>query len=153
MTTTITDPADQIDGRRIVLAGGLPGFPGLGELVLTAIDEFGIFVWADHPDDEIAFLVANPFIYFPDYEVELSDVAQGLLNAGIEDELIVYCFVSIDRETEAMTVNLLAPLVVNVTEGLACQVVLDGDLELRAPLPHPYELAGFDTTDTNGGHR
>lgn len=129
---------------------GLPGFPDLSQLTLAPIDEYGIFVWLLAPaPHELAFLAVNPFVYFPRYEVELTDADQVALEVAAEDELIVYCLVTVNDDQSEATANLLAPVVVNATRGVARQLILEHDLDLRAPLPvprgiAPAELAGKD---------
>lgn len=125
--------------------GGLPGFPEVSALKVQAVDDFGIFFWmaaADAPD--VSFLAVNPFIYFADYEVELTDAEEAAVRAEEGDDVIVFCFVTLDRERRTATANLLAPIVINVTRSVAVQVILDGDQDLRAPLPVPPSGAPAD---------
>lgn len=122
------------DGIQIL--DGLPGFPDVRWLHLAAVDDYGIFVRViDAGDSRLWFLAVNPFVYFADYEVRIDDEDQRLLEADAEDELIVYCLVSVDRTDGTMNANLMAPLVIDVSRRTARQVVLDADLPVRAPLP------------------
>ena len=137
ISTIVLDVPD--DGLQVL--DGLPGFPEVRGVRLDTVDEYGIFVRViDARDDRLWFLAVNPFVYFPDYEVAIDDEDQDLLEAGREDELIVFCLISVDRADGTMTANLMAPLVVNVSARTARQVVLDADLPVRAPLP----MAGLD---------
>ena len=125
------------DGIQIL--DGLPGFPEVRGLHFAPVDEYGIFVRViDARDARLWFLAVNPFVYFGDYEVAIDDEDQRLLEAEDGDEIIVYCLVTVDRSDGTMTANLMAPLVIDVTQRTARQVVLDADLPVRAPLPkHP----------------
>lgn len=150
-TSTGTAPVDAL----LELDGGLPGFPDISALVVQPVDDFGIFVWMTGAnEDEVSFLAVNPFIYFPQYEVLLSDDDESRLRAEPGDAMIVFCFVTLDRDRREASANLLAPIVANVTRSIAMQVILDDGQDLRAPLPVPAEgsLAdtkppGADTTD------
>ncbi len=134
ISTIVLDVPD--DGLQLL--DGLPGFPQVRGLRLDTVDEYGIFVRViDARDERLWFLAVNPFVYFPDYEVTLDEEDQTLLEADADNELIVFCLVSVDRADGSMTANLMAPLVVNVTAFTARQVVLDADLPVRAPLPMP----------------
>lgn len=137
-TAEMRSPQTHTVGAVLTLAEGLPGFPHLSKLMLTPIDDYGIFVWlfADEPD-ELAFLAVNPFVYFPDYEFEVQSDDQLALQAEDGDELISYCLVSVDADRSAATANLLAPIVMNVTRSIARQIVLDRDEPVQAPLPMP----------------
>lgn len=122
--------------ERIEVVQGLPGFPGLRELVVVPVDEHGLFAWLQACDQaDVAFLAVNPFAYFPDYDVELDDTTAGTLEAAHGDELVVYSLVTVHREEGRITANLLAPIVINVTRRRANQVILVGDHPLQAPLP------------------
>lgn len=148
---TSTDAGDAPTEALLELDGGLPGFPQVCALRLTSVDEFGIFFWMAAADElEVSFLAVNPFVYFADYEVEIGDVDQAALRASPDDDLIVFCFVTLDRDQGTATANLLAPVVINVTRSVACQIILDGDHDLRAPLP---VKASTPDTDMTGEHQ
>ncbi len=140
-TSTITPPPDAC----LELDGGLPGFPGVSSLLVQPVDDLGMFAWMTGAnEDEVSFLAVNPFVYFSQYEVLLTDADEVRLRCGAGDEMIVYCFVTIDRETNQATANLLAPVVVNVTQSMAMQVILEGEHDLRAPLPMPSQATGHN---------
>ena len=125
-------------GSTIEFTNGIPGFPEASRFSISPIDDYAMFVWfaAAEPTD-VAFLAVNPFVYFPTYDVALNDAEEAALGVESGDELVVYCLVTIDRERGAATANLLAPIVVNASKSTAAQVILEADLDLRAPLPMP----------------
>ena len=60
-----------------------------------------MFVWFEAADPaDVAFLAVNPFVYFPTYDVPLNDAEEAALEVEPGDELVVYCFVTIDRRTQ-----------------------------------------------------
>ncbi|WP_268794457.1 flagellar assembly protein FliW [Paenibacillus sp. DMB20] len=71
---------------------------------------------------DLSFVVTDPFSFYPDYEFELPDSEAEEL--GISDELSVKCIITVREKIEESTVNLLAPLVFNLKERLAKQIVL-----------------------------
>lgn len=149
-TSTGQAPVD----ARLELDGGLPGFPDISALVVQPVDGFGMFVWMTGAnEDEVSFLAVNPFVYFPDYEVLVSDDDETRLRVQTGDDLIVFCFVTLDRDRREASANLLAPIVANVTRSVAMQVILEGDHDLRAPLPVPPQgaLAGVENGDDAPG--
>jgi flagellar assembly factor FliW len=128
---------DEDDLIRIVEP--MPGLDGLDVVVLVPVDEDGIFVWVQSaaPPD-VAFLAVNPFLFHPDYQVDVDDGAGSALGSQAGDEMIVYTLVTI--RGSIATTNLAAPLIVNARTRRAMQLILDG-WPLRAPL---------DTTGATG---
>jgi flagellar assembly factor FliW len=76
-------------------------------------------------DSALAFVIAEPFLFFPGYEFDLADEDAKLLEAAKLEDLCIYViFVIRDKTTEA-SANLMAPIVVNAAKGKAKQVVLN----------------------------
>jgi len=132
-------PTNELDPTIVVgIDKGMPGFPELSSLTITPIDRDSLFVWVAATESaQVAFLAVNPFVYFPEYEVELSSIEEGALAVAPDDDLIVYCLVTIDRAEGVATANLLAPLVINMNSLIAQQIILEGDHPLRARIPVP----------------
>lgn len=108
---------------------GLVGFPDLSDFVLIRHGEDSPFRWmqsVEHGD--LAFLVVDPGHYLTDYAPEIPESAvEGL---GIQEETprLVYTIVSIPPgKPEEMTVNLAGPIVVNLENGRARQIVLEDE--------------------------
>lgn len=142
MSTESLAPASRESNLRpscvVTIGQAMPGFPDVSELAIVPVDEYGMFVWLSAPEHtEVAFLAVNPFLFFHEYDVYLTDADELLLGVEPGDELIVFCLVTVERETAQATANLLAPLVVNTTRERALQVILEGDHPLRAPLVVP----------------
>ena len=107
---------------------GLPGFEHLKEFFLVPVAKNPAFVWLQAvADPAVAFLLTDPFLFFPDYAVDLGDAETGLLEAAGPDELCVYAVVTIPPEgVREMTANLLGPVVINRRSRRGLQVILDG---------------------------
>jgi flagellar assembly factor FliW len=81
--------------------------------------------WLQSLDDSnLAFVLINPFLFKPDYEFELS--AEDVKELSLENpqEAAVFCITVIPQEVKKMTVNLLAPLVINAKLKKGKQIVL-----------------------------
>lgn len=127
---------------------GLPGFPTLKEFILLASEEFQPLQYLQAVNDPpIAFPVINPSTIKKDYRVALpSEDAQQIGAAGPED-LLVYAIVTIPKEVERTTVNLLAPIILNSRTMVGKQVVLHGsDYPVQYPIWSVETPAG--TSDT-----
>lgn len=115
---------------------GLPGFAAIRRFALCSPPPVAPFQWLQALDvGPLAFVVCDPRLFFPDYRVgvratdldpiRLADVAQGR----------VLVIVTVRREPEPFTANLLGPLVLNPQERLGRQIVLsESGYSTRQPL-------------------
>ena len=76
---------------------------------------------------ELAFPVTSPAFFNIDYSFELPEEAENTLNVKNAEELIVLTIAKIPNNNPRLTtVNLLAPIIFNVTNHKAGQVILSG---------------------------
>jgi flagellar assembly factor FliW len=73
-------------------------------------------------ESQIALLITDPFIFFPDYEFELSEHVIEELELG--SSLMIRCILTLNKDISKSTVNLLAPVVFNLENRTAKQVIL-----------------------------
>lgn len=108
---------------------GLVGFPGLGAFVLVSHKEGSPFRWlqsVDHGD--VAFLVVDPAHYVQDYAPEIAETEVESVGISEETPRLVYTIVSIPPgKPDEMTINLAGPIVVNLENGRAKQIVIEDD--------------------------
>ncbi len=130
------------ESKVITMAGPILGFEQLERYILIVPDEKKPFWWLQSVDDgAVAFVVANPFAVKPDYEPEISgDIAQAL-HVERPEEAVVLTIVTIRKDPLKVTLNLKAPLVINLQRRLGRQVITNGDLPLQ------FEVAGPATTN------
>ena len=115
------------DDRIITFPHGLLGFPEHKQFALIQTGEENYFFWLQSVDEpNLAFVVADPTIFFKGYEVPLRDETRQDIQLGDEEgaEAAVQMFVICNKVGEWLTGNLLGPLVVNAQNRLAQQVVL-----------------------------
>lgn len=112
---------------------GLIGVGG-SRFALLARDETTAFQWLHELDEpELALPVTDPFAFFPDYEVQISD--SEAMRIGIENPAAtdVYVIVRAAEELEGFSANLLAPIL--VSNGKGHQVINEAPAAaVRAPL-------------------
>ena len=112
---------------------GLIGLGGTRYALLARSDE-SAFLWLHSLDDAgLALPVANPWRFFADFAVELSD--QDVERTGIvdPDAVSVYVTVRAASSLEGFTANLRAPIV--VSQGRGWQVINQAeDAPVRAAL-------------------
>lgn len=113
---------------------GIPGFPDARAFALTEIDgggEFRVFQSLEDPD--LSMVVAVPWLFFPDYAPELTDLEQRGLELESAEEALVFCSVTLDDG--GIFMNLLGPFIVNSRTRQGRQVVLtDQDYPIRAAI-------------------
>lgn len=116
---------------------GLPGFPDLRRFLALSLDEQPSFVWLQAVDDpKIALPVADPWKIFADYEPRLPAYAGESLELTGPDSFTILCVVVVTKDAQEMTMNLLAPIVVNLHTNRARQVMLEGSgYSVREAIP------------------
>jgi flagellar assembly factor FliW len=127
----------------IHLAHGLVGLHDLKRFELIRDPEAAPFLRLCSLDDpEIEFVAIEPAGWVPDYAVEVGDdEAEELHIDPVEADAQVLSLVTVHRSAPLrLTVNLLAPLVVNRETGEGRQVVMSD--AKRFSTAHP--LAGID---------
>ncbi len=115
---------------------GLPGFMDKKDYYLMAYDEeLPFFVMQSIDEQELAFITIPPWHIFKNYEFELSDQVQELLEIKSSDDVLVLVIGTIPGKVSEMTVNLAAPLVINHRKRLGKQLILDReDYPVRQPV-------------------
>ena len=119
----------QIDEEQIIhFPKGLLGFENNKNFVLLDVPDNEYFKFLqDINNDYICFLLVDPWDFYDDYEVELSD--EKLLNIDIEhddeEQLLVLTIVTLDENFKDSTTNLLAPVAINISAKKGKQFVLN----------------------------
>jgi flagellar assembly factor FliW len=116
---------DVCDDSIIRMAEGMLGFSGVKDYVLVQHRDGSPFLWYQAvAEPNLAFLVMDPFTFFPDYEVMLSQEDLAALGSAELGDLAVFAVVVIPDNPEEMTANLRGPIVINADKKVARQVVL-----------------------------
>lgn len=106
---------------------GLPGFESLRQFSLVTPDsELPFSVLQSIEEADTAFILTNPFLFYPNYEFDVPEEVQQLLRIEHVKEVAVWSIVSIGEELASSTLNLLAPLLINVRERVGKQCILHG---------------------------
>jgi flagellar assembly factor FliW len=112
----------------IRLEPGLLGFDNINRYCLLEWKPGSPIKWLQAVDcPSLAFLVVDPFEFFPDYEIEVSDeIAEAL---GLKDsrDLAAFVTLTVSPSTKQITANLLGPILVNMSSRVGRQVVLQSE--------------------------
>lgn len=104
---------------------GLPGFDGLKEFELVAMEQVGFFNLTSLEQKDISLLLVDPYIYFPNYEVEIEDTVMSRLNINDANDVLILSVVTLNNDIEKVTLNLRAPIIVNINSGDSEQLILN----------------------------
>jgi len=121
----------------ITFPWGLPGFAELRRFLVLAIPEQAGYVWLQSLDDHgVALPLTDPWSLFDDYEAPLPHYAKQSLNLQNPDDFCLLCVCVVGKGAAEMTINLLAPVVINLKTRTGRQVALENQrYSVRTPIP------------------
>jgi flagellar assembly factor FliW len=122
--TTKTHETIDIDERQILnFPHGLFGFEVLRDYALLDTDCPPFYSLQSIDIESLAFTLIDPFLFRPDYEVQLDD--DDLQELGIDEprQGLILSIVTIPNRN-SMTANLQGPLIINRETRLGKQVIL-----------------------------
>jgi len=98
------------------------------EFVLVESKEASLFKWLQSTNTpDLAFLATSPGFFGLDYVFELPDEAESILDVKSAEDLVVLNIARVpNNNPRGTTVNLLAPIVLNIKNNIAGQVILSG---------------------------
>lgn len=104
------------------------GFNELREFVILDLNKDNFFKWLQSVEDPaLAFPIVSVFSMNVDYSIDIPDNAVDILKIKNVESVLVMNIASIPQDNpQGTTINLLAPLVFNLDENLAGQVILSG---------------------------
>ncbi len=124
---------------------GIFGFPKLRRCCLVPYGSTRGLRWLQSLDDAtLLFLTVEPYLVFPEYEAEVPEHEAAALGLTRPEEAAMLTLVTISPETEAVTTNLVAPLVINTKTRRGRQVIVEGDRYLTKHLIGGEIKDGFD---------
>lgn len=116
----------------IEFPAGLIGVGGR-HFALLSREESGAFKWLQETErDDLALPVTDPFAFFPDYEVRISDAEAERIGISDPAEADVLVIVRAAEALEDFSVNLLAPIL--ISRGVGHQVINEAPALVRVPL-------------------
>lgn len=104
------------------------GFNDLKDFVILDLNQESFFKWLQSVEDPaLAFPIVSVFSLNIDYSIDLQDEVVDTLKIKNVESLLVMNIASIPQDNpQGTTLNLLAPLVFNLDESIAGQVILSG---------------------------
>lgn len=115
---------------------GVLGFPENKKFCLVDPGDETLILWLQSLDDpNLAFPLLEPKIFRTDYSVRLSGTELRELKLDNINQSAVFSILTIPDQIDQMTANLKAPLVINLKEQIAKQVVLqENEYSIKHPM-------------------
>jgi flagellar assembly factor FliW len=140
-TTTITLPrfgeCTYAQSEVIEFPWGLPGFSNLRHWLPLTVESHPSYVWLQSLDDHsVAIPSADPWMIFENYDPKMPAYAFQSLDIKEATDFATLCVVVVTENAANMTMNLMAPILVNLRTHKARQIMLDGSpYSSREPIP------------------
>jgi flagellar assembly factor FliW len=128
INTRIFGEVEVSDDKVITFENGILGFPEMKKFTLLHDEEkgtgAGIRFLQSVEEPGFAMPVMDPLIVKPDYDPQVDD--ELLANAGnlTDENILVLVTVTVPSDLTQMSVNLQGPIVINVEERKACQLIV-----------------------------
>ncbi|MGE7544922.1 flagellar assembly protein FliW [Sporosarcina newyorkensis] len=120
---------------------GLPGFEEETEFALLPIEGNDAFqVLQSTKQASIAFIVANPYTLMDNYTFEIDEPTIDLLEITKPEDVMVLGIVSMKKPFEDSTINIQAPLIFQLHNKKAKQMILNDN---RFNVRHPIAKGGY----------
>ncbi|MFC7373028.1 flagellar assembly protein FliW [Fictibacillus iocasae] len=103
---------------------GIPGFEEEREFVLLPIEDTAFSLLQSLNTKELGFFTADPFVFYPEYDFDLSVSEAEKLEINEPKDVLVQAILTAADPFQHSTINLQAPLIINLKNQNGKQVVL-----------------------------
>ncbi|HDQ40721.1 MAG TPA: flagellar assembly protein FliW [Desulfonatronum sp.] len=112
------------EDRLILFPKGLMGFEHQREFALVRVrEDSAFFLLQSSSDPSLGLMVADPYVYVPDYRIRIGTAEQEMLRLKNIREAVVLVTVTIPPgRPEDAVINLVGPLVINARARRGMQV-------------------------------
>lgn len=120
----------------IVFDKGIPAFEEYKIFTINEIEDNPKFKIINSKEDtNIGFIAISPFEVKRDYEINLNDEIISELEIKNPNDVLVLNLITLGKTLEKSTVNLKAPIVINIKNNKGKQLILQDDkYSIKEPL-------------------
>lgn len=112
--------------EKIFFSSGIPGFPNEKEFVILPLGSDSPFsILQSINNEELGFIVAEPFSFYKEYEFNLDESVVSQLSIQDEKDIQVYSIITLGESLSTSTINLQAPVIINRKIKKAKQAILN----------------------------
>ncbi|HBF4292309.1 TPA: flagellar assembly protein FliW [Clostridioides difficile] len=121
---------------KITLKKGILGFENLKEYELLDIENEDILKEFNSTEEDcIGFIVVSPFEIIKEYEIVLNQETIEKLEVKSPNDIMLLNIITVGQTLEESTVNIKAPIVINVRNNCGMQIILqDEEYSIWHPL-------------------
>jgi flagellar assembly factor FliW len=114
-----------VDDRQVIdFPDGLIGFKKFTSYALLDAPQKPYFFLQSMELAELGFILLDPFLFRPDYSIDVADEAMRALGVSGPDDALVLSLVTVPLDGGPVTANLMGPLVIGRKARRGAQVIL-----------------------------
>ena len=121
---------------KIFFENGIPGLEEYKEFEISQLGTSNKFKMITSVEESnIGFVAVSPFEVNKDYEIDLNDEIIKELQIKEPKDILVLNLITLGRTLEKSTVNLKAPVIINIKNNKGKQLILQDDkYSIKEPL-------------------
>ena len=115
---------------------GIPGFEDLKNFKILDLEDNKQFkILQSNESENISFVVTSPFEIYKEYVIDLNNETIKELKIRNSEDVLVLSIITLGETLEKSTLNLKAPLIINIQNKLGRQLILQSEkYETKHPL-------------------
>ncbi|NME82799.1 flagellar assembly protein FliW [Clostridium sp. SM-530-WT-3G] len=120
----------------ITFEKGILGLEDLKKFLLVKLEQYEPFYLLQSIEDEdIGFILACPFDFYNQYEFDLKEDLIERLDIKNQEDVTIFTTVTLNSNVSKITTNLKAPIIINISNKLGEQIILDKEkYQIKHPL-------------------
>ena len=136
-TAAVNSVTGRKQGHPFYFPQGLPGLEDFHKFYVESLPDNRLFCLLQSvEDDQVGLILVDPFPFFPDYHVELTETDKRELELDTQKDLLLFTTVTFGEEQ--MYTNLAAPIIINLKVKRGKQIIIPQRTDqMRTPLKAP----------------
>ncbi|WP_409343776.1 flagellar assembly protein FliW [Paenibacillus sp. MBLB4367] len=142
--TTLFGNIEVEEDQLYQFSSGLPGFEDMVRFALIQPNADEPFVYLQSVAEAgLNFILTNPFFYVQEYDFEVREHITEELQIADTSDIAVWSIVTVNSSLTEASINLLAPILLNVKTKLGKQIILhDTSYPVRYPILNDNTSSG-----------
>lgn len=139
----------EIEEEKIIrFPDGILGFESIKRFTIIKTEENESLYWLQSLDEDVSLPCINPYEFFPGYNPVVNETDLQIIRYQKDSELIIINTIVVGEKPSNATANLAAPIVINTTEKIGAQFVLqDNTYKVKEPLFKEKEGSDYADID------
>lgn len=118
----------EYDEKKVIaFLGGIPGFKEYEHYTIVVMEDSPFQYLQSIDEGSLAFIIASPFDFFPEYEFDLSEQLKREMNISSKEHVQVYNIVNVQGDLASATMNLAAPIIINTIDRVGTQYIFPNE--------------------------